>query len=371
MKKRIILIFLFMLCFIFTASAEDKDLYKEQFNASGIEGINDKIPDSAKEFLSEFTFDISDSNWVNSLTAENALSHIIGFIKKGASSPFKTFGFILALIILNSIITTTVKDDFTDTVTFTAVLAVSAILLNPVYTMITATVDALYGCATFMTAFVPIFAGIIAASGKPLTSASMSGILLMAASFVSFVANSVVIPLMGGHLSLSVAETISPLIKNTSLAGSIKKLSLWIMGFVSTIFLGILSIQTAVNSSADSLSLRTAKFIVGSTVPVAGGVLSEALSTVTASLSLLKSSVGIWGVLICAATFLPLLAELLIWRFGLSVLSFFSDTLNLPKISALLKSIDSVLSVLVGIVLLTAALFIISLSVVIIGGKGV
>ncbi len=371
MIKKIVLTIAFMLCLITPLSAEETDIYKEQFDASGIGEIEDQIPDSAKNFLDDFSINLNDSNWVNNLNSENAIKHIVGFIKSGASTPFKTFGVILALIILSTVITTAVKDNMTETVTFATVLAVGAALLTPIYTVITATVDALYGCAVFMTAFIPIFAGIIAASGKPLTSASMSGVLLLAANFVSFIANSAVIPLMGGHLSLSVAASVSPLIQNTNLAGTVKKLSLWVMGFISTIFIGILSIQTAVNSSADSLSLRTAKFIVGSTVPVAGGVLSEALSTVTASLTLLKSSVGIWGVLICAAAFLPIITELLLWRFGLTILSFFSDTLGIPKISALLKSVDSVLSVLVGIVLLSAALFIISLTVVIMGGKSV
>lgn len=371
MIKKIVITVTIMLCLITSASAQETDIYKEQFDASGIEDIENEIPDSAKDFLNDFTINLGDSNWVNSLNGENAIKHIIGFIKSGATAPFKTLGIILALIILSTVITTAVKDNMSETVTFATVLAVGAALLSPIYTVITAAVDALYGCAVFMTAFIPIFAGIIAASGKPLTSASMSGVLLLAANFVSFIANSAVIPLMGGHLSLSVAASVSPLIQNTNLAGTVKKLSLWVMGFISTIFIGILSIQTAVNSSADSLSLRTAKFIVGSTVPVAGGVLSEALSTVTASLSLLKSSVGIWGVLICAAAFLPIIIELLIWRFGLWGLSFLSDTLNVQKISALLKSVDSVLSVLVGVVLLSAALFIISLTVVILGGKGV
>lgn len=369
MIKKIAITLMLMLCLITQVFAEETDIYKEQFDSAGITDIEDQIPDSAKEFLSDFKIELDNSNWVNTLNGESAIKHIIGFIKSGASAPFKTFGIILALIILSTVITTAVKDNMSETVTFVTVLAVGTTLLSPVYTVITAAVDALYGCAVFMNAFIPIFAAIIAAGGKPLTSASMSGVLLLSASFVSFIANSAVIPLMGGHLSLSIAASVSPLIQNTNLAGTVKKLSLWVMGFISTIFIGILSIQTAVNSSADSLSLRTAKFIVGSTVPVAGGVLSEALSTVTASLSLLKSSVGIWGVLICAAAFLPIIIELLIWRFGLTVLSFFCDTLNVPKISTLLKSVDSVLSVLVGIVLLSAALFIISLTVVILSGK--
>ena len=74
--------------------------------------------------------------------------------------------------------------------------------------------------------------------------------------------------------------------------------------------------KPAVNSSADTLTAKTARFIIGSSVPVAGGVLSEALGTVTASVTLLKSSVGIYGAAACAAILLPLITELLMWRAG-------------------------------------------------------
>ncbi|MBO5357909.1 MAG: hypothetical protein J6A78_01130 [Clostridia bacterium] len=371
MIKKAALIFLIMLCLITAVSAEETDIYKEQFSASGMDELENKIPEDAKDFLSDFSIDIGDSNWVNSINSENAFLHIWSFIKSGAKTPLKAFGIILALIILSTVISTAFKDGVSETVTFATVLAVSAALLSPIYSVVTAAAEALRGCAAFMTAFIPVFAGIVAASGKALTSASMSGVLLLAANLVTFIANFAVLPLTCGHLSLSIAASVSPLLQNTNLANSVKKLSLWIMGFISTVFVGILSIQTAINGAADSLTLRTAKFIVGSSVPVAGGVLSEALATVTASLSLLRSSVGIWGVLICALTFLPIIIELLMWRLALWGLSFLGDTLSTPKISALLKSVDAVLSVLVGVVLLTAAMFIISLTVVIMGGKGV
>lgn len=371
MIKKTLIAVLIMLCLITTVSAEQTDIYKEQFSASGIDELEGYIPDSARDFLNDFSIDMSDSGWINGVTSENAFLHIWNFIKSGASSPLKAFGIILALIILGTVITNALKSNITETADFAILLAVCAALLNPIYSVINAAVETLRVCASFMTAFIPVFAGVVAASGKTLTSTSMSAVLLLSANFVAFVANYAVIPLMGGHLSLSIASSVSPLLQNTHLSDGIKKLSLWIMGFISTVFVGILSIQTTVNSTADSLSMRTAKFIVGSTVPIAGGVLSEALSTVTASLSLLRSSVGIWGVLICALTFLPIITELLLWRLGLWGLSFFSDTFGTSKITSLLKSVDSILSVLVGIVLLTAAMFIISLTVVIIGGKTV
>jgi len=132
---------------------------------------------------------------------------------------------------------------------------------------------------------------------------------------------------------------------------------------------GILSIQTVVSASSDTLALKTAKFIVGSSVPLAGTALSEALTTVTASLGLLKSSVGVYGVVACVAIFLPFLAELLIWRVILVICSSVSDLFSLPKISGLLRSVDTVMSVIIGIIMLTCAMFVISLTVVMTVGR--
>ena len=104
---------------------------------------------------------------------------------------------------------------------------------------------------------------------------------------------------------------------------------------------------------------------MGSSVPVAGAVLSEALTTVTASMGMLKSSVGIYGVVACAMIFLPLLAELIIWKVTLSLNAVVSDLFSQPKISGLLRSVDAVISVIIGIIILTCAMFVISLSIVV------
>ncbi len=371
MIKKLFVALLLAACFILPASAEETDLYKEQLEGSGVNELYDYIPDQTKDYLNDFNIDLNDSGWVNKLSDQNALLHIWDFIKSGASAPLKAFFIILALIFLASVTENSTLGGGEVHISFIMLLSVAAALLSPIYSVITASVDTLKGCAYFMTAFIPVFAVIIAASGKTLTSVSSSGILLIASNFVTYIANFTVIPLMSGYLSLSVASSVSPLMQKTNLAESFKKISLWVMSFISTLFIGILSIQTIVNSSADNLTMKTAKFIVGSTVPVAGGVLSEALSTVTASLSLLKSSVGIWGVFVCGLTFLPLIVELLLWRISLFSLCFFSEIFSLSKISSLLKSVDSVLEVLIGIVLLSLSIFTISLTVVLLGGKGV
>lgn len=364
MIKRIITVLLFILFFSIPVYAEEDTLYKEQLQNSGVLQLEDNLPDDVKNYLHENGMDITDYNWVNSIKTESVFSHIWGFLKNGVKTPLIALGTVVALVLIHSAIMNKENSSVSPVVTYAATLSVAGIIIAPVFSSINSAVGAMKACSTFMTAFIPIFAAITAATGKAATSISMSTLLLGAANGVSLVSNFAVIPLIGGYLSLSLATSVSPLVNSGGISQAVKKLSLWALSFITTIFLGILSIQTVVNAHADNLSMRTAKFIIGSSVPVAGGVLSEALGTLTASMSLLKSSVGIYGVVICCLIFLPVLLELVLWRFTLWAADFVALQFSLPKISGLLQSIDTVLSVLIGVLLLTGAMFIISLSVV-------
>ena len=363
MIKKIICFVLISLLLGFSVSAEETNIYNQELEKSGALDLSDSIPPEVEEYLNQLEIDITDYNWTSNLKTENVFSHILEFVKGGFKAPFVALASIVAIIIISSILLGNKENSVNIACNYAATLSVSGIIIAPIVSAINTAVNAMKGCATFMTAFIPVFAAITATGGKVATAASMSTLLLGAANGVSLLSNFAVIPLISGYLSLSLATSVSPFLNNNVISSAVKKLSLWIMALISTVFLGVLSIQTVVNSAADNLSMRTAKFIIGSAVPVAGGVLSEALGTLTASVSLLKSSVGIYGVVICCLIFLPVLIELLLWRFTLWVANFVSQSFSVAKISGLLESIDTVLSVLIGVILLTAAMFIISLSV--------
>lgn len=365
MIRKIFLIFALVLLFPFNVSAESNDFYEKQYEISGIENIEEHLPEDAKEYITENEIIPDSEALTETLKPENVFAHIWNFIKSGAKTPITSGLGILGVIIISSAIEGWGETASASAVRYATVISAVSVIAFPVSSVITAGVEAMKGCAVFMTAFVPIFAAVTAASGNPVTSASMSALLLGAAQAVSFIANFIVIPLMGGYLAITIASSVSPVVSNSGIADGIKKLSFWIMSLTSTVFIGILSIQTALGASSDGLSVRTAKFIIGSSVPVAGTVLSEALTTVTAAMGTLKASVGIYGVIACAVIFLPILAELFLWRLVLMVTDSVSSLFSLGKISLVIKGIDSVMAVLIGIILLILAVFIISLTIVV------
>ena len=362
-----------MFLFPFAAYAAETDgeqLYYEQYYDSGADKLTDFLPDGTREYFEKNGIDPSDYGWVGSLSAQSVFSHILEFLKNGAETPLKSGAAIIAVILIAAAFSSAeIKSGAVQAAVYAAVTSAAAIIAAPVYSSVKAGVDAMKGLSVFMLGFIPVFAVIVAASGGAVTSASMSTLLLTAAQGVSYISSFEVLPLMGGYLAVSIGSSVSPLMQRSGIAETVKKLALWITAFISTVFAGILSIQTAVNSSADTLTAKTARFIIGSSVPVAGGVLSEALGTVLSSVTLLKSSIGIYGAVACAAILLPLITELLIWRAVLIITAGAAGLFSLPQISGLLKAVDSMMSVLLGIILTVGAVFIISLAVVVSAGR--
>lgn len=365
--RRFLIIFL-SLVWLFSVSVKaesTEDFYRQQYGLSGIENAHQALPEETQDFLEENGLMPENSDFINSLTAQNVFSHIWGFIKSGAKAPLVAAAGIVAVILISAAIMDGGTATASQSAKYATVISAVAVISAPVFSVISSGVNAMQGSAVFMTSFIPIFAVVVTASGGAVTSVSMSALLLTASQAVSYIANFLVLPLMGGYLALSLSAAVSPVISKTGIADGIKKLAMWVMSLTSTIFIGILSIQTAVNSAADTLTIKTAKFIIGSSVPVAGTALSEALTTVTASMGVLKAGLGVYGVIACFIIFLPLLAELLMWRLVLGITAVISDLFALSEISSVIRSVDSVISVLTGILLLIGAVFIISLTVVV------
>ena len=372
MKKVIIFILIFVLIFGFNVSAqtETQDFLKEQAQLIGANELEQALPDDTQNFFEKIGITPENGEWVNDFGIKKVFTLLLELVKKELSAPFNCGLLIIAIILVNGVFFVTENGNSAKTANLAVTAACAAVITAPLLSVINTAVTVLQSVADFMTVFVPVFASVIALNGKAVTSVSMSSLLLGASQTVELVANHFVIPLMCGYLCISVVSGVSPLLAGNYLGDAVKKVSFWVMSLMTTVFIGILSIQTAVNASADSLATKTAKFIIGSSVPLAGTVLSEALTTVTASLGILKTSVAVYGVVACSVIFLPVLINLLLWRITLNLTGFIADALG-SNISKLLRSIDTTVAVLCGIILLSGAMFIISLTVVVSAGKTV
>ena len=78
----------------------------------------------------------------------------------------------------------------------------------------------------------------------------------------------------------------------------------WCLKIVLYVFTGYMGITGVVSGTADAAALKATKLTISGMVPVVGGILSDASEAVLVSAGLVKSAVGVYGVIVIIALWL-------------------------------------------------------------------
>ena len=135
-------------------------------------------------------------------------------------------------------------------------------------------------------------------------------------------------------------------------------------------FTSLLALQSIISTAADGAGTKAAKFVVSSFVPVVGGALSDALTTVQGCIKLLKSGVGAFGLLAAAFIFLPVILQCCLWILSLNLCAGFGDIFALKEISGLLRACCRVLETMLAIIFCCMTIMIVSTVLVLVIGGG-
>lgn len=366
--KRIILVVFLLFALSVSVSAE-QDIYAEQYEKSGAAELENNLPDEVRDYLISEDISPAGSDWVNKITAGNIFTLLWDSMKSGGKTPFSTA---LAAVGLSLAVSAfrlfSEKRGLSGSLDFISVSAAAGLVLLPLFAIITSSARTLKAAAQFMLSFIPVYCGVLVASGRPVTGGASGGVLLVASETVVWLAASVIIPLMGAYLAITLCSSLSPAVNLSGLCDAIKKTATWGTGLIMTVYIGVLGMQTTVNTSADNLAVKTGKFLIGSFVPVVGSAVGEALTAVQSSVSLLRSSVGIYGALAVALIVLPAIAGLIVWRVCLMLSAAAATVLDCPKIAALLRGCDSAVAFTLAMTVICSVALIISLAVLAAGG---
>jgi len=351
-----------------------ENILNEQMNASGADDLYEHIPSETQRYLRELGFDeLSLSTILNMNVGE-----VLSLVGKMALDYFRSMGQVLFAIIgviFISVLMDLFKDHFSgqsvaQVFHLISLLCLAAIVVTPILSTVTRVVEAIQNGTNFITALIPVLAGIMLSGGQIATSSTYSVVMYSVTQVVSNISSTLIVPLVTIYLAFSIISAISPNLNLEEAAKGIKKVASWILGFVITIFIALLSAQTMITSSADTVTAKAGKFIVGSFVPVVGSALSDAVATVQGCLGLLRNVVGVFGIVSALFIFLPTLLECLLWVGILSLAAVASDLFSVSMISKLLRSIAGALSLLCSILISSGVLLIVSTSMVLLIGKG-
>jgi len=374
MKKKVVFIIFFILIFCFNVNAEEETL-EQQFLDNTCSYLDDSITNEAQDFFDKNNITMQDASGLSKISIKQVISYITSEAKNQIGQPMKLLGLLIAIILLISIVESLnieqAKGSLSNVLDIIGVLICLSVMFKYMASCIDLTAQTLQTGSNFMMCYVPVFASIVGASGS-ITSAGVYNVAILSVAEISVqIAVKVLMPLMGIFFALSIIEAINPALSLSGMTSGIKKGVQWILGLIMTLFVGLITIQSIVGVSADTVGIRAAKFVASSFIPVIGGAISDAYTTVKGSLGLLRSGVGTFGIVVLLLTILPPLITVIAFKISISIAGFVGEIVGVKKVTLLLKNASAVLSIAISLLTCFALMLIISTTVIMLVGLNI
>jgi len=217
----------------------------------------------------------------------------------------------------------------------------------------------------FVQALLPVLLTLLAAMGGFTSAAFIHPFMIVAIAAILTIINIIVFPMIHFYAVLSVVSHISEKFKLSQLAALIKDITMGIMMLCMTLFVGALSFQGVAGVVADSLALRTAKFLTGSFIPVVGSMLTDALEAIIGTSILLKNAIGLVGVMVLMVIWVfPMLQILvigIIYRLAGALVQPFGES----QIGDALETMSKCINLVFAAVAAVGLMFFIGVSIII------
>ena len=350
-------------------SAQSADeLYREQLDASGGDALPDSLPDDSRTLLEQLGITAPDASQFTSLDIRNVLSALARLLDTVAGKPLSVCATVLGTVVLYAWVDgmrhTLRTDDSTAVFGVVCSLSACGAVMLPLASLIRTVSAAMESVSVFMMSFIPVYGGILISGGYVGTATGFQTTVLAAAELLSYVSQAWIVPLLTVSLAMGLTGTLTPELRLGRIGQLTGKAATWLLTFGTVLFTGVLSLQSLAGGAADGISDRALRFSVSHLIPVVGGSLGEAFSTVRGCLQLLRSTVGCFGVIATAVIVLPPLLSCIVWNVALNISETAADMFGLSSFSELLKTARGIVRCLIGILCVSGLLLTVSLTVI-------
>lgn len=348
-------------------------IVSEQTQGSGAGGLSGDLPSQSKKGLDSMGIGGPDTTSLARFTPANLLMAVGSAAKDAAERPLKAvvavFGILLACALLGTLKNSFGEKPLKSVFDTVCALCIAVAVLTPVSQCLVQSCETIKQAGNFSLMFLPVFTGLVTASGHPASAVVFQGLMLTVSQGMISIASTTFVPMVSIYLAFCVVGSVAPGIHIEGLANFVKKIVVWGLTLCVTVFVGILTVQSLISNAADSVTVKTAKFVVGSFVPVVGGAISDALNTVVGCANLVKTATGAYAIIAFLLAFLPPVLECLFWMLALDLSVAGAEILGITGMSGLLKSVKEAVSIILALVTTCALALIVSTSLMLLLGS--
>lgn len=328
--------------------AAEESLFERQYDALGIDELRDSVPDSASDI--EFSEDVS---------LNDGLGMIWDKLRRGVGNIFSEGLRCVVTIVAASMLCSTVSSmslpqdspAVKTSLSLVGAIAVTGAASGNITSVIGMGRELISSIDLFSKSLLPTLAAAEAATGAPGAALAKSGAAILFSDVLITLINYVFIPLIYVNIFAATANAAA---RNEALRRisdlSVKAVSSSLK-FILGAFVSYITVSGLVSGSVDKAGLKTAQFAIGGTVPVVGGIISDAAETVIAGAALIKNTIGVFGMLVVLAACVTPFATLAINYFMFK----FASVCTSPVIGGSLAELTDRLGKSFGLVLAMSA----------------
>ena len=278
------------------------------------------------------------------------------------SAPLKLLVAILVVVIFTAV-TQSAGESFFDRsrsggmYDLICVTAAAAVITPQLLSVYSGAITAIEQTGSFLLVFVPTFSGITVATGAITTGSFYNMMILAASEVIVKLSESFLTPLLSLMAIFAITGSIFPNASVSGFSELLKKTSTWGLSIAMAIFTGFVSMKCTLTSRADGAASKAVKMISGF-VPVVGGAVSDAYTSVRSGLEVIRCTVGVGGNIAIAMMILPPIIKIAAFRIVLWAGTAAADLFSAQPLSKLMKGLDGGLAIAQSVLICYSVMFI-------------
>ena len=230
------------------------------------------------------------------------LGELFGIIFKNVIGLVPAFATVTAIGLLSAIVSAAEGSILGKSVSKIVHLACYSLIILILGSMLTGIVSSCVGCISNVKRQIEIITPLLATLTVLTGGTSSAAIYSPSAIFLSGGAVEIVsVFIFPATISVVVLNFLSKFNSQMSFSGVtalIKSIMKWTIGITVTVFSIFITAQSSATSLFDGIIFKATKFAVGNTVPIVGNFLSSGFDMLTSAGLLIKSSVGVCGIIL-------------------------------------------------------------------------
>ena len=295
MLKKILIVMILIITIPNFAQATE-DVLEDQKNMLNISSFIKEANKYSKENFPELDMgEILNLAIKGEIKGEFWTKIIINILGKEVTNSLRILGIVLAVIVIHSVLKSISEGlenkSVSQAIYYVEYIFIVTLIMTNFSEIIVLVKDTIESLTGFMNSLVPILITLMITTGNIATANVLQPAILFIISFIGNTISRVILPFAMISAVLGIVSNISSKVQIGKLSKYFKSGTIWLLGIVLTLFIGIISIEGTLTSSVDGITAKTAKAAVSSFIPVVGKILGDAVDTVIGCATVLKNAV--------------------------------------------------------------------------------